>query len=137
MDVRNGRSLSMDSVKFKLGKTSKFQILNILFWTMDLKFLESVIIDYLIWVESYTVYVVWIHNIAHQAKKMLLRVWKDMKSIKLHVKVLHLIRSSQIEYKVMKVKNCVCCVFFCCQFLKLNNLGVWNKFWFFVDTVKF
>ena len=62
MDVRNGRSLSLDSVKFKLGKTSKFQILNILFWTMDLKFLESVIIDYLIWVESYTVYVVWIHN---------------------------------------------------------------------------
>ena len=62
MDVRNGRSLSMDSVKFKLGKTSKSQILNILFWTMDLKFLESVIIDYLIWVESYTVYVVWIHN---------------------------------------------------------------------------
>ena len=38
MDVRNGGSLSMDSVKFKLGKTSKFQILNILFWTMDLKF---------------------------------------------------------------------------------------------------
>ena len=74
MDVRNGRSLSLDSVKFKLGKTSEFQILNILFWTMDLKFLESVIIDYLIWVESYTVYVVWIHNIAHQAKKMLLRV---------------------------------------------------------------
>ena len=95
----------MDSVKFKLGKTSKFQILNILFWTMDLKFLESVIIDYLIWVESYTVYVVWIHNIARQAKKILLRVWKDMKSIKLHVKVLHLIRSSQIEYKVMKVRK--------------------------------
>ena len=62
MDVRNGRSLSMDSVEFKLGKTSKFQIMNILFWTMDLKFLESVIVDYLIWVESYTVYVVWIHN---------------------------------------------------------------------------
>ena len=48
---------------------------------MDLKFLESVIIDYLIWVESYTVYVVWIHNIAHQAKKMLLRVWKDTKKM--------------------------------------------------------
>ena len=88
-------------------KTSKFQILNISFWTMDL---ESVIIDYLTWVESYTVYVVWIHNIAHQAKKMLLRVWKDVKSIKLHAKVLHLIRSSQIEYKVMKGRNCVCCV---------------------------
>ena len=29
---------------------------------MDLKFLESVIIDYLVWVENYTVYVVWIHN---------------------------------------------------------------------------
>ena len=62
MDVRNGRSLSVDSVKFKFGKTSKFQILNILFWAMDFKFLESVIIDYLICVESYTVYVVWIHN---------------------------------------------------------------------------
>ena len=74
MDVRNGRSLSVDSVKFKFGKTSKFQILNILFWAMDFKFLKSVIIDYLICVESYTVYVVWIHNIAHQAKKMLLRV---------------------------------------------------------------
>ena len=74
MDVRNGRSLSIDSVKFKLRKTSKLQILNILFWTMDLKFLESVIIDYLVWVENYTVYVVWIHNIARQAKKMLLRV---------------------------------------------------------------
>ena len=47
---------------------------NILFLTMDFKFLEFVIIDYLIWVESYMVYVVWIHNIAHQAKKMLLRV---------------------------------------------------------------
>ena len=43
-------------------KTSKYQILNISFCTMDLKFLESVIIDYLIWVESYTVYVLWIHN---------------------------------------------------------------------------
>ena len=74
MDVRNGRSLSIDSVKFKLRKTSKLQILNIMFWTMDLKFLESVIIDYLVWVENYTVYVVWIHNIARQAKKMLLRV---------------------------------------------------------------
>ena len=62
MDVMNGRSLSVDSVQFKFGKTSKFQILNILFWTVDLKFLESVIIDYFIWVESYTVYVVWIHN---------------------------------------------------------------------------
>ena len=27
---------------------------------MDLKFLESVIIDYLVWVENYTVYVVWV-----------------------------------------------------------------------------
>ena len=62
MDVRNGRSLSLDSVKFKLGKTSKFQILNILFWTMDLNFLESAIIDYLVWSENYTVYVVWNHN---------------------------------------------------------------------------
>ena len=83
---------------------------------MDLKFLESVIIDYLVWVENYTVYVVWIHNIARQAKKMLLRVWKEMKSIKLHVKELHLIRSSQIEYKFMKVRNSVVCVI---NFLKL------------------
>ena len=35
---------------------------------MDLKFLESVIIDHLIWVESYTVYVVWIHNKAFEMK---------------------------------------------------------------------
>ena len=72
----------MDSVKFKLGKTSKFQILNILFWTMDLKFLESVIIDYLIWVENYTVYVVRIHNIARQAKKISVKefekIWNQL-----------------------------------------------------------
>ena len=117
-------------------KTSKFQILNILFRTVDLKFLESGIINYLVWEENYTVYVVWIHNIAHQAKKILLRVWKDMKSIKSHVKVIHLIMSSQVEYKVVKVRNRVCCVVFCCQFLELNYLGVWNKFWVFVDTVK-
>ena len=43
-------------------KTSEFQILNILFRTVDLKFLESGIINYLVWEENYTVYVVWIHN---------------------------------------------------------------------------
>ena len=29
---------------------------------MDLNFLESAIIDYLVWSENYTVYVVWNHN---------------------------------------------------------------------------
>ena len=104
---------------------------------MDLKFLESGIINYLVWKENYTVYVVWIHNIAHQLEKILLRVWKEIKSIKLYVEVQHLIMSSQVEYKFMKVRNRVCCVVFCCQYLELNYLEVWNKFEVFVDTVKF
>lgn len=49
MDVRNGRSLSMDSVKFKLGKD--FEVPNFEYLVLDygLKVVESGSVDYLIW----------------------------------------------------------------------------------------
>ena len=48
MDVRNGRSLSMDGVKFKLGKD--FEVPNFEYLVLDygLKVVESGSVDYLI-----------------------------------------------------------------------------------------
>ena len=62
MDVRNGRSLLMDSVKFKLGKD--FEVPNFEYFVLDygLEVLGICNINYLVWEENHTVYVVWIHN---------------------------------------------------------------------------
>ena len=130
MNVRKQRSLVGSCLKFKLEEDFEVRNFKYLWKTVDRN------------VECSTkygqLYGMWWGStiLPARQKKILSRFWKDMKWIKLHVKVLHLIMSSQVEYKVVKVRNRVSCVVFCCQFLELNYLWVWNKFRFFVYTVK-